>query len=79
MKRDFTKRPFRPQFRYGEGENSGSAGAMSPFGAGEKPPTFALPLPTNPVTGAGRSRSITASDGPEEYPWCRPASGVKKP
>lgn len=79
MERDFTKRPFRPQFRYGAGEESGAGGINSPFMGGEKGPHFELPKPQNPALGSGGSRSITASDGPETYPWCRPASGVKKP
>lgn len=79
MNRDFTKRDFRPVFRYGAGEDKGSGAVMSPFCAGEKGPTFKLPLPATPTLGAGSSRAITASDGPETMPWRSPASGVVAP
>lgn len=90
MDRDFTKRPFRPMFRYGDGGSEdkghgGTSGTMAPnifgvpFYGGDKGPTFDLPLPGNHVNGAGHSRAITAADGPATYEWCIPASGIRKP
>lgn len=85
MKRDFTLRPNRMQFRYGEDRQKGTGSNSGPFMSvccpGEKTEDFTPPMPRNPILGAGGSRSITAKDGNGGAfgMWKDPASPVCKP
>lgn len=79
MDRKFTKRPFTPVFRFGENERVRESTYGIFFGGDDKGPTFKLPLPRNPVLGAGSSRAITARDGVETPSFLKPLSGVCPP
>jgi hypothetical protein len=83
MKRDFTLRPNRMQFRFDPVQQAGTGSNSGPFlsATGMKTPDFELPLPRNPVLGSGRSRAITAADGNGGAwnGWQDPASPIAKP